>query len=50
MAFTYTYFKQTEYKGFQSPPIDDLEWGKVGLIKKKGKAEGKTYSSLFVWG
>ncbi|CAD8179326.1 unnamed protein product [Paramecium octaurelia] len=50
MAFTYTYFKPTEYKGFQSPPIEDLEWGKVGLIRRKCKAEGKNYSSLFAWG
>ncbi|CAD8155749.1 unnamed protein product [Paramecium pentaurelia] len=50
MAFTYTYFKPYEYVGFLSPPIEDLEWRKVGAFKKKCKSEGRAYSSQFVWG
>lgn len=50
MAFTYTYFRPYEYQGFQSPPIDELEWRKVGAFKRKFKSEGRTYSSQFAWG
>jgi hypothetical protein len=45
MAFTYTYFRPFEYKGFSSPPIEDLEWRKIGAFKKKCKSEGRAYSS-----